>query len=115
MQIHIDVDPAFWNKLHKATEQWPERQRGQASISRYALNELYCEIQEYGMGAIKAPAFGTGQHVQVKSTSEDDEVVWQDLTARFGSSATALKAALAFLYDSLVLYGIAGSDPSPSV
>lgn len=104
MQIHIDVDPAFWRNLHKATKNWPERQRSQASISRYALKEIYCEIMEYGMDSIKAsPAFGTGQHVQVKSHPEDEEV-WLDLIARFGSSAKALKIALAFLLESLESY-----------
>lgn len=97
-QIHVDVDPKFWNALLAKTVLWPKEQRTQVGICRYALLELYAETR-LGRRPLGAPAIPPGaQHLQVKTADPDEAAGWAYLADIHGSYMNALKVALAHLY-----------------
>lgn len=100
MQIHIYVSSTFWQELYEATDKWPEENRTQAEICRYALRELASETYQGESVPDMAPPTGT-VHIQCRTVTPDDEEDWTFLKEKYGNGATTLRVALQYLYDSI--------------
>lgn len=102
MQIHADIDSAFWLELLGATDKWPETSRTRAHITRYAMSELLAELPFEKEGLIPTePAPAGDFHMQARARTPEEEADWSFLAEKYGSLSTAAKIALAFLYESL--------------
>lgn len=107
MQIHSNIDPAFWNDITSRLTLWPDtpHARSQAAITRYALSELAAEIPQEEEGLIPTSPIPDGTlHIQAKTNDPHEINDWQMLATRYGNLATAAKFALAFLRQNLIQY-----------
>lgn len=101
LYTHVHVDPTMWESLVANTRNWPPESRTQRGIVRYAMSELYYDLNTYPEDVSPSPfPLGT-QSVQGRTSDPDEVEEWKELTEKYGSSATALRFALAGLARSL--------------
>ncbi len=105
--IHIYVDATMWETLVANTGNWPPEKRNQRGIVRYAMSELYHDLQAYPEDVSPSPFPVGTQSVQGRVTDPEEIAEWAFLTEKYGSSGAALRFALATLARSL-----SGSAPS---
>ena len=101
MQVNIYVDETFWQALVEATHRWPEEHRNVSNICRYAMGELHAEIHEGDLPTREAPVGQFSLPCKALAAHREE---WAVLRDHYGNSATAMRVALAFLYDSIVRY-----------
>ena len=103
MQIHADIDSTFWLQILGATDKWPESNRTRASITRFAMMELFAELPYEEEGLIPSEPAPEGDfHMQARARGSEEEDAWATLAEKYGSLSKAAKVALAFLHSSIV-------------
>lgn len=101
LYTHVRVDATMWESLVANTHQWPEQNRTQKGIVQYAMSELHHDLDTYPEDVSPSPfPLGT-QSVQGRTSDPDEIEDWKEITEKYGTSALALRFALAGLARSL--------------